>query len=282
MGTPRASERSIGARRVDRALSPRGESAPSAAARESGSTVQDDRSNSAAREKAAANGDATTPAGDEKVPSETATPQANLPVAENPPAAQHPDQPTDSGDRVEDGAAKGPNSTPPRHDSAQPVPKAVQAARGSQALVTPQAEPEMLDGRMQRGRHSSRPPQSRQAMSSPRPDVVTNAGDEELLFVRQSPIIETETSGPRKIKVGVPADYKVTVNNAGDVVAEELLVTVRLPEWAEVVSAQPTSGSTRPPKAAPDADGLQWSLARLEPGGREELELRIIPRKSHG
>jgi len=126
----------------------------------------------------------------------------------------------------------------------------------------------------------SRPPHPRQAMNSARPEGAAPAGDDDLLFVRQSPIIETETSGPRKIKVGVPAEYKVTVNNAGDVVAEELLVTVRLPEWAEVVGTQPTTGSTRPPKAVPEADGLQWTIARLEPGGREELELRIIPRKS--
>ncbi len=58
-----------------------------------------------------------------------------------------------------------------------------------------------------------------------------------ILFTHQSPMLSVETAGPRTIVIGREATYTVTMKNSGDVAAQEVLVSVKIPEWTDVARA---------------------------------------------
>jgi len=101
-----------------------------------------------------------------------------------------------------------------------------------------------------------------------------------ILLARQSPVLNAETIGPRKIIVGRESPYEITIVNSADVPAEELVVLVDLPKWAEVQATETTVGATQLAAGANDTRQLQWNIGRLEARSRERLALRIVPRES--
>jgi uncharacterized repeat protein (TIGR01451 family) len=104
--------------------------------------------------------------------------------------------------------------------------------------------------------------------------------DTDVLFSGQSPLLNVEASGPRKVLIGKPAVFSVKLRNAGDVAANNVVVTVNIPQFAEVAEAQPTAGATRAPSGTERSEPFEWKIARLEAHSREVLTLKIIPRKS--
>jgi uncharacterized repeat protein (TIGR01451 family) len=137
-------------------------------------------------------------------------------------------------------------------------------------------------------------PAERIAAASVRSDRVPSAeaSDAAVLFKRQSPSISVETTGPRTIVIGKEATFTVVVQNAGDLAAQDVVVAVRVPEWAEVVSTKESSGTAHIPQGASQplggaasggaaaANAVQWSLARLDARSKETLSLQIVPRQS--
>jgi uncharacterized repeat protein (TIGR01451 family) len=109
---------------------------------------------------------------------------------------------------------------------------------------------------------------------------VAGTRDEGLLFTRRGPVLSVETLGPRKIIVGKESTFEVALTNSGEVAAEELIVFVSLPEWADVANADASTGT--PQFAAPgqSAAAFQWKIGRLEAKSKEKLSLKIIPRQS--
>jgi uncharacterized repeat protein (TIGR01451 family) len=115
---------------------------------------------------------------------------------------------------------------------------------------------------------------------------------DDLLFKRQSPLIGIETNGPRTMIVGKEGTYTVTVQNSGEVAANEVVVTIRIPDWADVVGSKETSGVAHVPAAiSSDASAstatatgnlneVRWTLPRLEAKSKEQLSLQIVPRQS--
>jgi len=101
-----------------------------------------------------------------------------------------------------------------------------------------------------------------------------------VLFARQGPQLLVETVGPRRILVGKESTYEITVRNAGEVAAEEVVVTVALPEWADVMGAEASAGATTSAKGAEQAGPFRWRVGRLEPKAKERLALRVVPRQS--
>ncbi len=96
----------------------------------------------------------------------------------------------------------------------------------------------------------------------------------------QSPILSIQTHGPRRITVGKEAPYEVVIQNSGTVAANDLVVTIDLPPWAEVLSAEASIGSTQAPAPPDKAGQFLWRVGRLEPRVQEKLILRIVPRES--
>jgi uncharacterized repeat protein (TIGR01451 family) len=100
-----------------------------------------------------------------------------------------------------------------------------------------------------------------------------------LLFTRKGPILSVETQGPRKIVVGKEAAYEVTIQNSGEVAADDVTVFMALPAWADIVGSTPSAGEGRP---APQGrnEPFQWVVGHLEAKAREKLVLKIVPRQS--
>jgi len=107
---------------------------------------------------------------------------------------------------------------------------------------------------------------------------VEDAAD--ALFNRQSPVLNVKTIGPRRITVGKESTYELIVRNSGQMGADEVIVTVGLPEWAEVVGAEASTGMTGTGAELQTSKQLTWKLARLEAKAQEKLVLRLIPRQS--
>ncbi len=124
----------------------------------------------------------------------------------------------------------------------------------------------------------------RAAAAAPQPSAAeSRAADNPArvgtLFARKGPVLGVETLGPRTIVVGRASTYQVQITNAGNVAAEEMVVHVTLPPWAEVARIEASLGEAKPPEAAPPG-AIDWRLGRLEARSRERLTIRIIPRQS--
>ena len=111
------------------------------------------------------------------------------------------------------------------------------------------------------------------------PSPKSGAGDS-VLFNRQSPVLGVETIGSRRISVGKASTFEVILSNNGQVAADQVVVTVGIPEWTEVTAHDATRGSARVVKQAQSAGQLFWTVGHLEAKGREKLTLRIVPRQS--
>ena len=101
-----------------------------------------------------------------------------------------------------------------------------------------------------------------------------------LLFARQSPALVVETVGPRQITLGKESTYEVTVRNSGQVAADQVVVTIGLPGWTDLLGAEVSKGATTTPKSVAEGGGLQWEVGQMAAGTKEKLTLRIVPRQS--
>jgi uncharacterized repeat protein (TIGR01451 family) len=117
---------------------------------------------------------------------------------------------------------------------------------------------------------------------TPSPEVLSPsaAGEPGLLFARKGPVLSVETLGPRQIAVGKESAYQVTIQNRGEVGAEDVVVYVTLPPWADVAGAQVSAGTTQAAAADRGAQPFQWRVGNLASQGRERLVLKIVPRES--
>ena len=116
-----------------------------------------------------------------------------------------------------------------------------------------------------------------EAISPSGSDLPVAAGN--VLFAQESPVITVRTVGPRQITVGRESTYEVNLQNSSNSPADEVVVTIDLPLWAEVLEAT-TSKGTASPTTTDQTRRLEWEMARLEGNGREKLALRIVPRES--
>ncbi len=108
-----------------------------------------------------------------------------------------------------------------------------------------------------------------------------HAHEADVLFSSESPLLSVEASGPTKVLIGKPATFVVKLRNAGEVPANNVVVTVNLPPFAEVAEAAPTAGTTRTPPGTERVEPFEWRITKFEPHSRETLTLKIIPRKSN-
>ena len=104
--------------------------------------------------------------------------------------------------------------------------------------------------------------------------------DSGLLAAHKGAVLSVETLGSRRIAVGKESTYEVCMVNSGEVAAEELMVFVSLPAWAEVAGAEPSRGTVEGNAPGQAASVLRWKLGHLDAKGRERMTLRIIPRQN--
>ena len=149
--------------------------------------------------------------------------------------------------------------------------------RGGPAAATPSAELSRIPRLPRSGR--PRPVQPPADTEPQRLATAKPANEPSVLIDHKSPLLSVETIGPRKIVVGKEAAYEVLLQNSGDVAAEEVTVTVGLPDWAEVAGTSASTGEVHPVQQD-HHDPCRWVLGRIEARSKEKLALKIIPRQS--
>ena len=175
-------------------------------------------------------------------------PEASAPATES--AAAHRDAPAST--PTQEARAGKPESLPAPPTDAEPSTPGV-------AVATP---------------HASEP----KPLAAAKP-AAEQPQEPSVLIDHKSPQLSVETIGPRKIVVGKEAAFEVVLQNAGEQAAEEVAVTVGLPDWADVAGASASSGEV----AAGQADRrlpCRWALHRVEAHSKEKLTLKIVPRQS--
>lgn len=109
---------------------------------------------------------------------------------------------------------------------------------------------------------------------------ITKENEGEMVLIdRHSPNIQIRTLGPRRISVGKEGVYEIVVGNAGTLAAEQVTLYVNLPEWADLVSAEASTGATNV-DIQPAGRTFRWKISHLLPEGKERLKLRIVPQQS--
>jgi uncharacterized repeat protein (TIGR01451 family) len=114
-------------------------------------------------------------------------------------------------------------------------------------------------------------------------EVETTVAPEEpvdgILFTSQSPVLAVAASGPRTVMIGKEAEFVVRVTNSG-AAANNVVIKVIIPNYADVASCRSSSGTAQPPSRGELNSGMDWTLERLEANAEETLTLKLIPRKS--
>jgi uncharacterized repeat protein (TIGR01451 family) len=143
-------------------------------------------------------------------------------------------------------------------------------------------------------RRSARMPNSNMARSQPRPTETSEEvapvetpsrtpakthREENVLTARKSPVLSVETIGPRRISVGKEATYRLVLKNSGDLVAEDIVVMISIPDFAEVVDAKASLGNAQAADKTMGPAGFVWRLSALAARSEQELALQIVPRK---
>jgi len=174
-----------------------------------------------------------------------------------------------------DGDAANPPAAQPATEAAaepeiiQPMGKPVEKARPAMQPTTETAEP--------------MPKTIRPAVEAAekRPVAAKVEDQDGVLVSRRGPVLSVETLGPRRIAIGKASTYEVNIQNSGDSAAEDVVVFVSLPDWAEVAGIEASTGAAQAnPTSAQTAEGIRWTLGRLDGKSRERLSLKIIPHQS--
>ncbi len=122
-------------------------------------------------------------------------------------------------------------------------------------------------------------PMTETAEQTPEPVKAENEGG--VLVTRKGPALSVETLGPRRIAIGKASTYEVNIHNSGESAAEDLVVFVSLPEWAEIAEVEASTGSAQANPTAPQsAESIRWTLGRLDGKSHQRLSLKIIPHQS--
>ena len=111
------------------------------------------------------------------------------------------------------------------------------------------------------------------------PSSLADNVDANVLFSQQSPMLDVKTTGPRSINVGKESAYTVTIVNAGTSAVQDMMVSIKIPAWTDLVDTKATNGAARPSSSAA-GEPLVWHIPRVEAHRKEQLVLRLVPRES--
>lgn len=116
------------------------------------------------------------------------------------------------------------------------------------------------------------------------PRAATNTGakvsSSQVLFTQQSPVLNVKTVGPEKIDVGREATFRVTMENLGGAPADELIVAIDFPQWADLLGAEVSTGATSSEVAVDGTRLFRWKIGRLGAKDVQTVVLHVVARQS--
>lgn len=122
---------------------------------------------------------------------------------------------------------------------------------------------------------------SNAAATSPAPTTTApaNASAAALSFDSIGSQLRVMTDGPKSIKVGKPATYRIRTSNLSNVPAENVTVQIELPEWATIIDTNVSNGQI---DRGIESDGsmIEWVLPQVGAVSVHELELQILVKEN--
>lgn len=93
-----------------------------------------------------------------------------------------------------------------------------------------------------------------------------------------SPLLEVETEGDSKVIVGQESVYRIRLRNRGGAPAEQVILTVDVPNWIDILPPDVSTGTTAIiPKANQESRDFTWKISRVESMAEEQLVLHLVP-----
>ena len=102
----------------------------------------------------------------------------------------------------------------------------------------------------------------------------------QVLFTQQSPILNVKTVGPERIDVGREATFHVTIENLGSAAADQLIITIDFPQWADLLGAEVSTGATSSEVTANGARLFRWKIGQLGAKDIQTVALHVVARQS--
>ncbi|MDR2439324.1 MAG: DUF11 domain-containing protein [Planctomycetaceae bacterium] len=96
-----------------------------------------------------------------------------------------------------------------------------------------------------------------------------------------SPRLEVETEGDPRAIVGQEALYCIRIINRGGASAEQIVLTVEIPNWLEIAQPEISAGTTSivPRESNKEFRDFVWKISRIEAQAEELLVLHLIPQQ---
>ena len=96
-----------------------------------------------------------------------------------------------------------------------------------------------------------------------------------------SPRLEVETESDPRAIVGQEAIYKIRVHNRGDGAAEQVVLSVEVPNWIDIRQPDVSAGTTSivPRSDTKEVRDFTWKISRIEAGSDTLLVLRLVPQQ---
>lgn len=96
-----------------------------------------------------------------------------------------------------------------------------------------------------------------------------------------SPLIEVETEGSSRVVVGQESTYRVRVRNRGGAAAEQVTLTVEVPNWIEILPPDVSTGTTSivPKGEKQESRDFVWKISRVDAMAEEQLVLHLVPQE---
>lgn len=96
-----------------------------------------------------------------------------------------------------------------------------------------------------------------------------------------SPQLEVETEGNSRIIVGQESTYRIRVRNRGGAAAEQVVLTVEVPNWIEILPPDVSTGTTSivPKDQNKESRDFLWKISRIDASADEQLVLHLVPQQ---
>ncbi|MDR1957777.1 MAG: DUF11 domain-containing protein [Planctomycetaceae bacterium] len=95
--------------------------------------------------------------------------------------------------------------------------------------------------------------------------------------VKSQMALEIIPSGPKNVYVGQEAGYEFKVINNSGTFAEEVVVTIEIPSWVELIQQEQSLGTISWNPVNNEFNSFKWFLGRLSSNQNATLKLHIIP-----
>ena len=93
------------------------------------------------------------------------------------------------------------------------------------------------------------------------------------------PRLRVSSNGPASISINKSASYEIVVENLDSVRAENVIVGIDFPQWVEITSSMPTTG-TRESTTTIDEPRLIWEIPIVESSATEKIVIEVTPREA--